>query len=110
VSEPVVRETLLDATLVRPKLTGHVEVRRIRIEPGFAGGPHVHNGPVLGTILEGSAVYQVEGSAEQVLRAGDVFVEQEGARIARFDATDEGVTFLGYFLLAVGESPTLELL
>ena len=34
--------------------------------------------------------------------AQKVFYESEGARIARFDARDEGVTFLGYFLLADG--------
>ena len=110
VTEPITRETLLDATLDTPKATSHVEVRRITIVPGFAGGLHSHNGPVLGSIVEGSAIYQVEGSPEQVLRAGDVFVEQEGARIARFDAGDEGVTFLGYFLLAAGEAPAIEML
>jgi quercetin dioxygenase-like cupin family protein len=108
--DPISRETLLDAVLVRPKTTSHVEIRRITIVPGFAGGLHVHNGPVLGSILEGSAVYQVEGGPEEVLRAGDVFVEQEGARIARFDATEEGVTFLGYFLLGADESPQIEML
>ena len=42
------------------------------------------------------------------LRVGDVFYEPEGARIARFDATDEGVTFLGYFLLGPDEEPQIE--
>ena len=37
-----------------------------------------------------------------MLRPGDVFYEPEGTRVARFDATEEGVTFLGYFLLADG--------
>ena len=109
-TEPITRETVLDAVLVQPKTTGHVEVRRISIQPGFAGGLHVHNGPVLGSIVEGSAVYQVEGAPEQVLRVGDVFVEQEGARIARFDAGDDGVTFLAYFLLGADEVPTIEML
>ena len=31
-----------------------------------------------------------------------MFYEPEGARIARFDAREEGVTFLGYSLLADG--------
>jgi quercetin dioxygenase-like cupin family protein len=109
VPDPVVRETLLDAQLVRPQTTAHVEIRRIRIVPGFAAGLHSHNGPVLGSILEGSAIYQVEGEDEQVLHVGDVFVEQQGARIARFDAGDEGVTFLGYFLLGADEAPIIEM-
>ncbi len=38
-----------------------------------------------------------------MLRPGDPFYEPAGARIARFDATGEGVTFVGYFLLAEGQ-------
>jgi quercetin dioxygenase-like cupin family protein len=106
----IARETLADIPLDRTKATDHVEIRRITIDPGFAGGLHVHNGPVVGSIVEGSAVYQVEGGPEQVLRVGDVFAEQEGARIARFDAGDDGVTFLAYFLLGADEAPAIEML
>ena len=106
-TEPITRETLLDVTLVEPKTTAHVEIRRISIAPGFAGGLHSHNGPVLGSILEGSAIYQVEGEPERVLLVGDVFIEQQDARIARFDAGEQGVTFLGYFLLGADEGPTI---
>jgi quercetin dioxygenase-like cupin family protein len=52
-------------------------------------------------------VYQVEGEPETVLRSGDVFYEPEGARIARFDAQDAGVTFLAYFLLGPDQEPEL---
>ena len=41
------------------------------------------------------------------LRAGDVFHEPADTVITRFDATDEGVTFLGYFLLDDGRSPEI---
>ncbi|HEX4090528.1 MAG TPA: hypothetical protein VHZ33_17585 [Trebonia sp.] len=84
-----------------------VEIRRITMAAGYAAGLHVHNGPVFGSIETGSVVYQVEGSAETVLRSGDVFYEPEGARIARFDAQENGVTFLGYFLLADGVNAEL---
>ena len=42
-----------------------------------------------------------------MLRPGDVFYEPEGARIARFDAQDAGVTFLAYFLLGPDQEPEL---
>jgi hypothetical protein len=42
-----------------------------------------------------------------VLRSGDVFYEPEGARIARFDAQDAGVTFQAYFLLGPDQEPEL---
>ena len=77
---------------------------------GCGPGPHVHNGPVVGSILAGSATYQIEGQPESVLRVGDVFFEPEGERIARFDATEEGVTFLGYFLLAPGQDASITMI
>jgi quercetin dioxygenase-like cupin family protein len=106
-TEPITRAILNDFSLTRPKDIHHVEVRRIHIEPGYAGGLHVHNGPVFGNIVEGSAVYQIEGQAESVLEAGDVFYEPEQTRIARFDAGADGVTFLAYFLLEEGQASEL---
>jgi quercetin dioxygenase-like cupin family protein len=105
--QPISRTVLMDARLRQVKETGHIEIREIRILPGHAAGLHVHNGPVVGSILRGSAAYQVEGQPESVLQAGDVFFEPEGERIARFDAQDDGVTFLAYFLLSPGQDPEL---
>jgi quercetin dioxygenase-like cupin family protein len=104
---PLTRQILLDAPLTRPKEIHHVEIRRIHIEPGYAGGLHVHNGPVFGNIVEGSAVYQIEGQPESVLGPGDVFYEPEDTRIARFDAGADGVTFFAYFLLEQGQASEL---
>jgi quercetin dioxygenase-like cupin family protein len=84
-----------------------VEIREIRILPGHAAGLHVHNGPVFGSILAGSVVYQIEGRPTSVLQVGDVFFEPEGERIARFDAGEDGVTFLAYFLLSPGQQPQI---
>jgi quercetin dioxygenase-like cupin family protein len=103
--QPIARDVILDVRLARAKDTHRVQVRRIRILPGQAAGLHVHNGPVVGSIVDGSAVFQIEGESEAVLRRGDVFYEPEGARIARFDAQEAGVTFLAYFLLGPDQGP-----
>jgi quercetin dioxygenase-like cupin family protein len=105
--QPITRTVLLDARLRQVKDTGRVEIREIRILPGYAGGLHVHNGPVVGSIVEGSVAYQIQGQPASVLQAGDVFFEPEGERIARFDAGDYGVTFLAYFLLSPGQDQQL---
>ncbi|ACU76035.1 Cupin 2 conserved barrel domain protein [Catenulispora acidiphila DSM 44928] len=99
---PLSRVVVMDQKLPEALATQRVEIRRITIAPGYAAGLHVHNGPVFGSIETGSAVYQIEGESAVVLRPGDVFHEPEGVRIARFDAQQDGVTFLGYFLLADG--------
>ena len=108
VMEPVTRRVLLDARFPQPRTVDRIEAREIVIQPGFAAGLHVHNGPVVGCVLDGSVYYQIEGEPETVLRRGDVFYEPENARIARFDATDEGVTFVGYFPVGPGEEPAIE--
>src|SRR5919201_2073518 len=84
-----------------------VEIRRITVAPGYDVGVHSHNGPVFGNIEAGSAVYQIEGEPETVLKPGDVFYEPQGVRIARFDAQEDGVTFFAYFLLADGVNAEL---
>jgi quercetin dioxygenase-like cupin family protein len=105
--EPVVRTVLMDVRLPATRPTDHVEIRRITMRPGVAAGPHVHNGPVVGHILAGSVVFQVEGQDETVLRAGDPFYEPEGVTIAKFDAREDGVTFIGYFPLGAAEQPEI---
>jgi quercetin dioxygenase-like cupin family protein len=101
--QPVTRDTLMDAHLAQVVPTQRVEARRIRIAPGFAAGAHVHNGPVVGNIVEGSVFFQIDGEPETVLKPGDVFYEPADQRILRFDAGEDGVTFLGYFLLGPGQ-------
>ena len=106
--QPVIRDVVLDVGLPHTTPTSRTEVRRIRMLPDYPAGLHIHNGPVVGNILEGSVVYQVEGEPQSVLGPGDVFYEQEGTRIARFDAGAEGVTFLAYFLLRAGQESAIE--
>ncbi|MEU9842571.1 hypothetical protein AB0C69_25495 [Actinomadura sp. NPDC048032] len=38
-----------------------------------------------------------------------MFHEPEGARIARFDAGEDGMTFLGHFLLGTREAAEIEI-
>ncbi len=104
---PISRVVVLD-TPVPLKPTTRVEVRRITIQPGFALGFHLHNCPVFGTIESGSVIFQLEGEPASVLKPGDVFYEPEGT-LVRFDATDEGTTFLGYFLLSDGQQAEINM-
>jgi quercetin dioxygenase-like cupin family protein len=105
--QPMTREVLLDAGLSEPLATERVQVRRIRILAGHPAGRHVHNGPVFGSIVEGSVRFQVEGDTEVILRPGDVFYEPARVPIAHFDALDADVTFLACFPLTTGQEPGL---
>jgi quercetin dioxygenase-like cupin family protein len=105
--QPITRTIVSDVRLPAVKPTERVQVREIKIAPSQPAGLHVHNGPVFGSVVTGTVVYQIDGQPAQVLRPGDVFYEPEGARIARFDAQEEAVTFLAYFLLSPGQEPEL---
>jgi quercetin dioxygenase-like cupin family protein len=109
VDSPVTRTTLMDQQLPDGVAPSHVEVRRITIAPS-AGGAHRHNGAVLGNIESGSVVFQLGDGASTILRAGDVFYEPAHAVVSKFDATNEGVTFIGYFLLESDQAPEIEFL
>jgi quercetin dioxygenase-like cupin family protein len=105
--EPMVRDVVLDVRLPQTTATDRVQVRRIAMRPGHPAGLHVHNGPVVGSIVDGAVIFQVDGEPERRLGPGDVFYEPEGARIARFDAGPDGVTFLAYYLLGDGREPAI---
>jgi quercetin dioxygenase-like cupin family protein len=103
------RTVVLNAALAGTKTVERVEVRRIRMPAGTVAGLHVHNCPVVGSITEGAVAYQVDGEPATVLTPGDVFFEPEGVRIVRFDALDDDVTFLAYFLLTTGQEPEIDI-
>jgi quercetin dioxygenase-like cupin family protein len=104
---PVSRAIVLDAVLPAEVEISRVQVRRIRMHAGVAAGRHVHNGPVLGSVVSGSVLFQVAGHAPTVLEPGDVFYEPAETAIDNFDARDEDVEFLAFFPLRDGQEPDI---
>lgn len=108
--EQAVTRAILDSYELQVAIpVGVVEVRRISIPPTVSPGVHWHNGPVFGTVESGSVHFQVDADEGRVLKQGDVFYEPAGRTITRFDATDEGVTFLAWFPVPPGVVPSLTL-
>jgi quercetin dioxygenase-like cupin family protein len=97
---PIERKELLKAVLRNGVFTS-ADVREIRLQPGQQSGRHLHPCAVLGYILKGTATYQIEGEAEQILPTGSAFHEPAGAIIANFgNASDsEPMTFVAFYLL-----------
>ncbi|KAA0024851.1 cupin domain-containing protein [Antrihabitans cavernicola] len=106
---PMTREVVLDASIATAAPVQRVETRRIRMRAGLAAGAHVHNGPVVGNVLAGRVLFQVEGQESTILSPGDVFYEPADVVISHFDALDEDVTFLAYFPLTEGQSVELHM-
>lgn len=77
------------------------DIREIRLAPGQQSGRHLHPCAVLGYIAQGSAVFQLEGEAEQTLSAGSAFFEPPQKVIANFGnaSATEPMTFIAFYLL-----------
>jgi len=56
-----------------------VVVVEVALEPGQAGAPHRHPGPVFGYVLEGEYEWAINDEPAKVLKAGDTFYEPTGS-------------------------------
>jgi quercetin dioxygenase-like cupin family protein len=104
------RKQILKAGLGNRNVSS-ADVREIRLEPGQQSGRHLHPCAVLGYIVAGTAVYQVEGQVEEILPAGSAFYEAANSVIANFgNASDtEAMVFVAFYLLD-GEQELIRML
>jgi len=109
---PIVRQDLLTAALGSGHVVDRVEIKRIDLAPGQSTGPHRHPCPVVGHILTGSVLFQIEGRAAKTLQAGDAFFEPANLRIRSFDNASprESAAFVAYYLLGAEEHEIIEML
>lgn len=75
-----------------PLLPANAEVMTVVVEwpPGDAGAPpHRHpGGPAFGYVLEGEMLFELEGEAPRVIKAGEAFWEPGGDIIHYSDANN----------------------
>ena len=55
-----------------------VSVVEVTLQPGQAGKPHRHAGPVIGYVLEGEYEWAIDANKPKILKAGDTFYEPTG--------------------------------
>jgi quercetin dioxygenase-like cupin family protein len=108
--QKIERRQLLTAILGNRNVTS-IDVREIRLEPGQQTHRHLHPCAVAGYIIEGTAVYQIEGESPQTLPTGCAFYEPAEAIVANFgNASDsEPLTFVAFYLLN-GEQELIQML
>ena len=104
------RRQLLKASLNGWKPTA-VDVRSLHFAPGQKTGLHFHPCPVFTYIVEGAAIVQIEGQAEQRLEAGSAFYEPAGETILRCDnaSSTAPLHFIATYLLK-GDQPLIEMM
>jgi quercetin dioxygenase-like cupin family protein len=110
--QTIYRKPLFTAVLEQAKKVGKVEVKEIVFQPSQKTGLHFHPCPVVGYIAEGSVAFQIEGSEEKTLRAGDAFFEPANVKILKFDNASEtkGMKFITFYLLDAGEEELIRML
>ena len=79
---------VLSARDVKEKLDGKdakATTVELALEPGQAGTPHRHLGPVFGYVLEGEYEWAIDDNPAKTLKAGDTFYEPTGClhRVSR---------------------------
>jgi len=79
----------------------------VEFPPGDPGSPpHRHSGPAFGYVLEGEMLFELEGEAPRVVRAGEAFWEPGGDVIHYQDGNnlaDERLRFTVTMLCAPGQ-------
>src|SRR5262245_61241024 len=73
------------ATLSERDIAGKLDGKKakattveVTLEPGQAGAPHRHPGPVFGYVLSGTYEWAIDDQAPKTLKAGDTFYEPTG--------------------------------
>ena len=79
---------VLSARDVKEKLDGKdakATTVELALEPGQAGTPHRHAGPVFGYVLEGEYEWAIDDNPAKTLKVGDTFYEPTGClhRVSR---------------------------
>jgi len=106
----VVRKELLNVQ-IEERTISKVKIVEIEFTAGQKAPLHKHPCPVIGSIVEGECLVQVEGEPAKVLKAGDAFYEPADTPILHFDnySEKEPMKFIAYYLLK-DEKDLIELL
>lgn len=98
------RKDLLTAQL-QTQVVSRVEIKEVTIPGGGKAAYHLHPCPVLGYVVSGSVLFQIEGQSEQILEAGSAFYEPKNQPILKFDNASENIplVFIAYYLLEDNE-------
>ena len=106
----VVRKKLLNVH-IEERTVSEVKIVEIEFTAGQKAPLHKHPCPVIGSIVQGVCLVQIEGEPAKVLKAGDAFYEPANTPIIHFDnnSEKEPMKFIAYYLLN-DEKELIELL
>ena len=101
----VARTNLLSIQLKEKQGLSKVEIKKVVIPINGKAEYHLHPCPVVGHIVSGTLLFQIEGEKPQLIKAGEAFYEPKNKPILHFDnALDsEPLVFMAYYLVEENE-------
>ncbi|MBX3737687.1 MAG: cupin domain-containing protein [Candidatus Didemnitutus sp.] len=107
----VTRQDLLNAVIDPARSVASIAIKRVTLQPHSPTGLHLHPCPVIGVVMEGEILFQLEGGPRQILRAGDAVHEPANARVLHFDNIgDRPAILTACYLLAPDQHELIRLL
>lgn len=106
----IVRNELQNISIGKREISS-VKIVEIEFQAGQEAPLHKHPCPIVGQILSGTCLVQIEGEKPQVLKSGDTFYEPANTPIIHFDnySETEPMKFIAYYLTS-GEKDLIEIL
>lgn len=94
------RRELLKVAIPERRIS-NISIHEITFPPAQRGAYHLHPCTVVGHVVSGSILFQVEGEEAVILKSGDAFCEPADKPITHFDnhSETEPVVFIACYLL-----------
>lgn len=95
----------LKTVVLKNQTVSRIEMKEVIIPPKGKADYHLHPCPVIGHVLSGTLLFQIEGHEPEIIKSGNVFYEPKNQPIKHFDNTSdsENLIFLAYYLLEDNE-------
>ena len=81
----VTRTDLLTVHLHDKQSLSKVEIKKIVIPQKGKADYHLHSCPVVGYVVSGTLLFQIEGQSSYLIKAGEAFYEPKNQPILHFD-------------------------
>ncbi|WP_338356495.1 cupin domain-containing protein [Yeosuana marina] len=110
-AQTLVKRNELSNVNVGKREISSVKIVEIEFQAGQKAPLHKHPCPIVGQIISGTCLVQIEGEKPQVLKSGDTFYESAETPVIHFDnhSETEPMKFVAYYLTN-GEKDLIEML